>query len=98
MAKAPNNHSNNKSLPIVDSPTLTDGQGCSTCRSNEWIWDEEVELVHKMTAIKSQVRALKDSEKSDAVNELREEFLRLKTRMAKVRRARLDSLGHYDYD
>jgi len=74
------------------------GDGCTTCHSNEWIWDEEVELVRAMNGIKQQVRDARVRGDEQAVRSLREEFNALRARMEKVRRARLDSLGHYEYD
>ena len=76
----------------------TEGGACTTCHSNDWIWDEEVELVRAMTGIKQEVREARARGDEAQVRVLREEFSALRARMEKVRRKRLDSLGHYDYD
>ncbi len=83
-------------LPVVDP--AAHGEACSTCRSNEWIWEEEIELVQQMIAVKQKVREARKSGDLTAVGALRDEFTSLRARMEKVRRQRLDSLGHVDYD
>ncbi len=75
-----------------------DGEACSTCRSNDWIWEEEIVLVRAMNGIKHKVREARGRRDDAVVAVLREEFLELRTKMERVRRQRLDSLGHFDYD
>jgi hypothetical protein len=75
-----------------------EGAACTTCHSNDWIWDEEVELVRAMNGVKQKVREARARGDEAQVLALREEFGALRSRMEKVRRKRLDSLGHYDYD
>jgi hypothetical protein len=84
-----------RALPVVDA---AQGEACSTCRSNDWIWDEEIELVRQMVTVKQKVREARKVGDLSAVTALREEFTSLRARMEKVRRQRLDSLGHVDYD
>ena len=86
-----------RALPVVDAATAH-GEACSTCRSNDWIWDEEIELVRQMVAVKQKARQARRAGDLAAVSSLREEFASLRARMEKVRRQRLDSLGHVDYD
>jgi hypothetical protein len=86
-----------RALPVVDADAAQ-GEACSTCRSNDWIWDEEIELVRQMVAVKQKVREARKVGDLTAVTALREEFTSLRARMEKVRRQRLDSLGHVDYD
>lgn len=74
------------------------GEACTTCHSNEWIWAEEVDLVRQMNGIKQQVREARAQGDEQAIRSLRDEFNALRERMEKVRRRRLDSLGHYEYD
>lgn len=83
---------------VVLSDVAGGDEGCTTCHSNEWIWEEEVELVRAMNGVKQQVREARVRGDERAVRLLREEFNALRERMEKVRRARLDSLGHYEYD
>jgi hypothetical protein len=85
-----------RALPVVDAAAA--GEACSTCRSNDWIWDEEIELVRQMVAVKRKVRDARKVGDLTEVTALREEFTSLRARMEKVRRQRLDSLGHVDYD
>jgi hypothetical protein len=84
-------------LPVVDA-AASQGEACSTCRSNDWIWDEEIELVRAMVEVKKKVREARKVGDLAAVGALRNEFTSLRERMEKVRRQRLDSLGHVDYD
>lgn len=84
-------------LPLIE-PSAADGEACSTCRSNDWIWDEEVELVRRMNRVKQKVREAHAGGDDVRVAELRDEFNELRSKMERVRRARLDSLGHVDYD
>ena len=74
------------------------GEACSTCRNNDWIWDEEVQLVRAMNSIKQKVREARERGDEAAVLVLRNEFKATRAKMEKVRRQRLDSLGHFDYD
>lgn len=82
-------------LTVLDE---TEGEACSTCRSNEWIWDEEVQLVQTMNGIKSRVREARERGDEATVRALRDEFRAARAKMERVRRQRLDSLGHFDYD
>lgn len=75
-----------------------EGEACSTCRSNDWIWDEEIALVRAMHGIKQKVREARCRRDEAAIAVLREEFLELRGKMERVRRQRLDSLGLFDYD
>jgi len=92
----PNQHDNSKrALPLIAN---NGDASCTTCTSNVYIWDEEVELVRAMNAVKMEVRAAHASGLQDRIAALREQFETLRSRMEKVRRRRLDSLGHVDYD
>jgi hypothetical protein len=75
-----------------------EGEACGTCRSNEWIWDEEIALVRAMNGIKQKVRDARGRRDDAAIAVLRAEFMELRGKMERVRRQRLDSLGHFDYD
>jgi len=95
--KNPTNPAARRSLTVV-ADVASEGEACTTCHSNQYIWDEEVDLVRAMNGIKQQVREARAREDERAIQALRDEFNALRERMEKVRRRRLDSLGHYDYD
>lgn len=85
--------------PPVRLPTLqVAGNQPHVCPSNQYLWDEEIELVRRMRDIKLQVRAARARGQLDAIDRLRAEFKELDARREKIRRERLDSLGCFDYD
>lgn len=87
-----------RTLHVLSSAASEEGQACTTCTSNVYIWEEEVELVRAMNEVKQQVRATKAGDRDADLPALRDRFRDLRKKMEKVRRRRLDSLGHYEYD
>ncbi len=84
-------------LPVIEVSS-DEGSACTTCRSNDWIWDEEVELVQAMNGIKQEVRDARAKGDEGEVRRLRDEFKDLRAKLEKARRRRLDAFGWYDYD
>jgi hypothetical protein len=87
-----------RALTVIAEQAGTDGQSCTTCTSSVYIWEEEIALVRAMNEVKQQVRVARERGDDAALNVLRDRFQSLRSQMEKVRRRRLDSLGHYDYD
>ena len=83
---------------MVASSEESHEQSCTVCPSNTYIWEEEIALVRAMNEIKQQVRAAKSRGECGGLDALRERFSSLRAQVETVRRRRLDSLGHYDYD
>ncbi|MCU0693284.1 MAG: hypothetical protein MUF54_17975 [Polyangiaceae bacterium] len=68
------------------------------CRREEYLWNEEVELLRDMGGIKRQARQARAAGDEHQLAALRTQFDQLKTSVERLRRQRLDSLGWFDYD